>query len=54
MNHASGAVAPPEAEVVRIGDIIRRRAERRGLVQGAMRPMEVVEVLILARSRVAD
>ena len=34
MNHASGAVAPPDAEVVQVGDAIWQRAERRGLVHG--------------------
>jgi hypothetical protein len=47
MNHASGAVLPPEAEVVQVGDAVRQRAKRRGLVQGAMRPVRVVEVLVL-------
>src|SRR6266700_6896529 len=37
MNHASGAVAPEDAEVVQVDDIIWQRAERRGLVQGAER-----------------
>jgi hypothetical protein len=32
MNHASGAVAPPDPEVVQVGDATRQRAERRGLV----------------------
>jgi hypothetical protein len=49
MNHASGAVAPPDPEVVQVGDVIWQRAERGGLVQGAMRPMGVVEVLVLAQ-----
>jgi hypothetical protein len=30
MNHASGAVAPPDPEVVQAGDAIWQRAERRG------------------------
>jgi hypothetical protein len=30
MNHASGAVAPPDAEVVQACDAIGQRAERRG------------------------
>jgi hypothetical protein len=34
MNHASGAVASPDTEVVQVGDAIWQRAERRGLVQG--------------------
>src|SRR5258708_38091768 len=49
MNNASGAVAPPEAEVVQVGDAIWQRAERRGLVQGAAWPGCVVEVLVLAQ-----
>jgi hypothetical protein len=49
MNHASGAVAPPDAEAVQIGDTIWQRAQRRGLVQGAMRPMGVAAVLVLAQ-----
>jgi hypothetical protein len=36
MNHASNAVAPEDAEVVQVGDAIGQRAERRGLVQGAV------------------
>ena len=49
MNHASGAVASPEAKVVQVGDAIWQRAQRRGLVQGAVRPVGVVEVLVLAQ-----
>src|SRR5271166_2535034 len=49
MNHASGAVASPDAEVVQIGDAIWQRAERRGLVQGTVWPVRVVEVLVLAQ-----
>src|SRR2546429_5315906 len=47
MDQASGAVAP-DAEVVQVGDAIRQRAEWRGLVQGAVSPVRVVEVLVLA------
>ena len=36
MNHASGAVASEDAEVVQVGDAIWQRAQRRGLVQGAV------------------
>jgi hypothetical protein len=38
MNHASGAVAAPDARVVQVGDAIWQWAERHGLVQGAVRP----------------
>jgi hypothetical protein len=47
MNHTSSAVATKDAEVVQVGDAIRQRAQRRGLVQGAMRPVLVVKVLVL-------
>jgi hypothetical protein len=36
MNHPSGAVAPPEAEVVQVSDALWQRTERRGLVQAAV------------------
>ncbi len=36
MDHASGAVSPPEAEVIQVGDGVGQRAEWRGLVQGAV------------------
>jgi hypothetical protein len=39
VNHAPGAIAPPDTEVVQVGDAIRQRAERRGLVQGAVQPV---------------
>jgi hypothetical protein len=44
-DHASGAVAPEDAETVQVGDAIGQRAKRRGLVQGAARPVRVIEVL---------
>jgi hypothetical protein len=47
VNHASGAVASADAEVVQVRDGIWERAKRRGLVQGAVRPVRVV--LRLAR-----
>jgi len=42
MDHAPDAVAPPDADVVQVGDIIWQRAQRRGLVQGAVWPVRVV------------
>jgi hypothetical protein len=47
-DHASGAVAAPEAEaeVVQVGDAIGQWAKRRSLVQCAVC---VIEVLVLAR-----
>src|SRR4249920_4200310 len=49
MDHASDAVAPPDADVVQVGNIIWQRAQRRGLVQGAVWTVRVVEVLVLAQ-----
>ena len=49
VNHASGAVAPPDADAVQVGDAVWQRAERRGLFQGAVWPVGVVEVLALAQ-----
>jgi hypothetical protein len=49
MNHASGTVAPLDPELIRAGDAIGQRAQRRGLVQGPVRPAGVAEVLVLAQ-----
>jgi hypothetical protein len=46
MNHASGAVTPLDPETVQVGDAIGQR-ERRGLLQGAVRPVHVVQILVL-------
>jgi hypothetical protein len=37
MSDASCAVAPKDPEVVQVGDAIWQRAQRRSLVQGAVR-----------------
>jgi hypothetical protein len=49
MNHAPGAVTPLDPEMVQVGDAVGHRPERRGLFQGAVRPVGVVEVLVLAQ-----
>jgi hypothetical protein len=36
MNHAPSAVTPLDPELIEVGDAIGQRAQRRGLVQGAM------------------
>jgi hypothetical protein len=36
VNDAARAVMPPEAELAQVGDAIWQRAQRRGLVQGAV------------------
>jgi hypothetical protein len=48
VNDASGAIAPSEAEVVQVGDAIGQRAKRRGLVQGAVRPVSARSLSCLA------
>lgn len=35
MNHAAGAVAPLDQEMIQVGHAIWQRAERRGLIQGS-------------------
>ncbi len=45
MNHAPGAITPLDPEMVQVGDAVGHRAEQRGLFQGAVRPVGVVEVL---------
>jgi hypothetical protein len=50
MNHATGAVAPLDQEMVQVGHAIWQRAERRGLIQGSVRPVVVVEVFVRAQN----
>jgi hypothetical protein len=40
-------VMPPDPEMIQVGDVIWQRPQWRGLVQGAVRPVGVVEVLVL-------
>jgi hypothetical protein len=42
MNHASGTVTPLDPELIQVGDAIGQRAQRRGMVQGSVRPVPVV------------
>jgi hypothetical protein len=49
MNHASGTVAPLDPEVIQVGDAIGQPAQRRGLVQGSVRPGGVAEVLVFTQ-----
>ena len=47
MNHAASAVPSLNPEPVKIGDVVRQSAQRRGPLQGAVRPVSVVEVFVL-------
>jgi len=47
MNHAAGAVTSLNPEPVKAGDVVGEPAQRRGLLQGAVRPVGVVEVFVL-------
>jgi len=47
MNHAVGAVTSLNPEPVKVGEVVGKPAQRRGLVQGSVRPMGVVEVFVL-------
>jgi hypothetical protein len=48
MDHASGAVTPMDPEMAQVGDTVGQWAQRSGLLKGAVRPVGVVEVLVLA------
>jgi hypothetical protein len=50
VHYASRAVSAKDAEAVQVGDAIRQRAKRRGLVEGAVWPVRVAEVLVLAQT----
>ena len=45
------AVAPPDPEVIEVGDAIWQGAQWRSLVQGAVRPVRIVEILVLPQHR---
>ena len=47
MNNATSAVTPLDPELVQAGDAVGQRAERCGLLQGSVRPVGVVEILVL-------
>src|SRR5450432_338381 len=47
MNHAADAVTPLNPDPVRVGDVAGQPAQRRGLLQGAVRPVGAVEVFVL-------
>jgi hypothetical protein len=41
MNHAPSAVTPLDPELTEVGDAIGQRAQRRGLVQGAVNGVDM-------------
>jgi hypothetical protein len=47
VNHATSAVTPPDPELVRAGDAVGQQAQRRGLLQGPVRPVRAAEILLL-------
>jgi len=47
MNHAACAVGSLNPDPVRVGDVAGQPAQRRGLLQGSVRPAGVAEVLVL-------
>jgi hypothetical protein len=46
---ATSAITPLDPEMIQISNTAGQQAERRGLVQGAVRPTRVVKVLVLAQ-----
>jgi hypothetical protein len=49
VDDAIRAVMPPDPEMIQVCDAIWQGPQWRGLVQGAVRPVGVVEVLVLSR-----
>ena len=47
MDDATHAVMPPDPEMIQVGEIIWQGPQWRGLVQGAVRPVRIVGVLVL-------
>jgi hypothetical protein len=47
MNHAPGAVSPLNPEMVEVGDAVGQRAQWRGLLEGSVRPVSIVKILVL-------
>src|ERR1022692_3431587 len=52
VDDATRAVMPPDPEMIQVGDAIWQRPQWRGLVQGAVRPVGVAEVLVLPNSTI--
>jgi hypothetical protein len=47
MNHTSGAVTLLNPDVVHVGDAVGQRAQWRGLLEGALRPVGIVKVFVV-------
>ena len=47
VNHASGAVVSLNPEMVQVGYAVGQRAQWRGLLEGSVRPVGIVKVLVL-------
>ena len=47
MDDATRAVMSADPEMIQVGDAIWQRPQWRGLVQGAVRPVGIAEVLVL-------
>jgi hypothetical protein len=47
VDDATRAVMPPDLGMIQVGDAIWQRLQWRGLARGAVRPVGVVEVLVL-------
>jgi hypothetical protein len=49
VDDATSAITPLDPELVQVGDFVGHRPGRSGLIQGAVRRVRVVEVLLLAQ-----
>jgi len=46
MNNAADAVTPLNPEMIQVGDAVEQRAQWRGLLEGSVRPVGIVKVLV--------
>ena len=46
MNNAADAVTPLNPEMIQVGDAVGQRAQWRGLLEGSVRPVGIVKVLV--------
>src|SRR4051794_15883470 len=49
MNYAPSTVTPLDPEMVQVDDAIGQGAQWRGLLQGTVRPVGIVEILVLSQ-----
>ena len=51
MDDATSAIMSPDPEMIQVGDAIWQGPQWRNLIQGAVRPVRIVEILVLPQHR---